>query len=62
MAEQRRAGYYHMPLTGDEGEKRKQNMLDGKLFTERQYESWRENSSKEHNIQRYRYNILEKSL
>ena len=43
-SELRRAGRYDAPLTGKEEEKRKQNWLDGKLFSQRQYESWRENS------------------
>jgi len=43
-SELRRAGRYDAPLTGKEEEKRKQNWLDGKLFSERQYESWREHS------------------
>jgi len=48
-----RAGNYHMPKTGAEEERRKQNMLDGKLFTERQYQSWKENSSKRYNMSRH---------
>ena len=42
-----------MPKTGAEEERRKQNMLDGKLFTERQYQSWKENSSKRYNMSRH---------
>jgi len=56
---QRHAGVYHMPTTDIESKKRKQNMLEGKLFSEGQYKSWKKNSSKNTNIERHRAWIKE---
>ena len=42
-----------MPLLAKE-ESNSEKMLDGKLFSERQYENWRDSSSKEKNKNRQR--------